>query len=144
MCSKFEEGLNLEVREKMSVFDNQDYKQVVQLALRAKKLTNEWVAKESSRKRRVLDSCLGNPRRRVEILNLWVTYLDLVQNRSAHPKQSDLHHHLDLARHHLILLPEDELHQKSALVVVSFTLGLAVLLKCVFNVDKCQEVLSDV
>ena len=41
LCSKFEEGLNLEVREKMSVSGNQSYKKVVQLALRAEKLTNE-------------------------------------------------------------------------------------------------------
>ena len=41
LCSKFEEGLNLEVREKMSVSGNQSYKKVVQLALRAEKLANE-------------------------------------------------------------------------------------------------------
>ena len=39
--SKFEEGLNLEVREKMSVSGNQSYKEVVQLALRVEKLANE-------------------------------------------------------------------------------------------------------
>ena len=41
LYSKFEEGLNLEVREKMSVFGNQSYKKIVQLALRAEKLANE-------------------------------------------------------------------------------------------------------
>ena len=45
LCSKFEEGLNLEIREKMSIFGNQNYKEVVQLALREKKLANERVAK---------------------------------------------------------------------------------------------------
>ena len=45
LCLKFVEGLNLEIWEKMSVFGNQNYKQVVQLALRAEKLTNERVAK---------------------------------------------------------------------------------------------------
>ena len=41
LCSKFEEGLSLEIREKMSVSGNQNYKKVVQLALRAEKLTRE-------------------------------------------------------------------------------------------------------
>ena len=29
LCSKFEEGLNFEIRKKMSVFGNQNYKEVV-------------------------------------------------------------------------------------------------------------------
>ena len=41
LCSKFEEGLNLEIREKMSILGNQNYKEVVQLALRVEKLVNE-------------------------------------------------------------------------------------------------------
>ena len=41
LCSKFEEGLFLEIREKMSTVGNQSYKEVVQLALRAEKLTGE-------------------------------------------------------------------------------------------------------
>ena len=52
LCSKFEEGLNLEIREKMSVFGSQNYKEVVQLVLRAKKLANERVAKEKFQKRK--------------------------------------------------------------------------------------------
>ena len=41
LCSKFEKGLNLEVWEKMYVSSNQSYKEIVQLALREEKLTNE-------------------------------------------------------------------------------------------------------
>ena len=41
LCLKFEERLNLEIREKMSIFSSQNYKKVVQLALRAEKLTRE-------------------------------------------------------------------------------------------------------
>ena len=41
LCSKFEEGLSLEIREKMSVSGSQNYKEVVQFALRAEKLTRE-------------------------------------------------------------------------------------------------------
>ena len=52
LCSKFEEGLNLEIREKISVFVSQNYKEVVQLALRAKKLANERVAKGKFQKRK--------------------------------------------------------------------------------------------
>ena len=52
LCLKFEQGLNLEIREKMSVFGNQNYKQVVQLTLRVKKLTNERVAKGKFQKKK--------------------------------------------------------------------------------------------
>ena len=45
LCSKFEKGLNLEIQEKMFVFDNQNYKEVVQLTLKAEKLINEKVTK---------------------------------------------------------------------------------------------------
>ena len=41
LCSKFEEGLSLEIREKMSVSGSESYKEVVQLALTAEKLTGE-------------------------------------------------------------------------------------------------------
>ena len=41
LCSKFEEGLNLKIQEKMFVLGGQSYKEVVQLALIAKKLTGE-------------------------------------------------------------------------------------------------------
>ena len=34
-CSKFEEGLTLEIQEKMSVLGNQSYKKVVHLTLKA-------------------------------------------------------------------------------------------------------------
>ena len=93
----------------------------------------EWL-KESFKRGKVLDSCLGNPRRRVEVSNLQVTHPDLVQNRSAHPRHSDLHNHPDLARRHLVLLSEVKPYQK--LVVVNFTLGLVVLIKCVFSMDR--------
>ena len=52
LYSKFEEGLNLKIREKMSIFESQNYKEVVQLALRAKKLANERVAKGKFQKRK--------------------------------------------------------------------------------------------
>ena len=41
LCSKFEEGLTLEIRKKISVSGGQSYKKVVQLDLRAEKLTGE-------------------------------------------------------------------------------------------------------
>lgn len=41
LCSKFEEGLNLSVREKMAITGTQSFKEVVQLALRAEKLVKE-------------------------------------------------------------------------------------------------------
>ena len=41
LCSKFKEGLTLEIREKMSIIGIQSYKKVVQLAMRVEKLTGE-------------------------------------------------------------------------------------------------------
>ena len=52
LCSKFEEGLNLEVREKMSMSGNQSYKEVVQLALRAEKLANKRLNRGKFQKRK--------------------------------------------------------------------------------------------
>ena len=40
LCFKFEKGLTLEIREKMSISGSQIYKKVVQLALRVEKLTS--------------------------------------------------------------------------------------------------------
>ena len=52
LCSKFEEGLNLEVREKMFVSGNQSYKKVVQLAVKAEKLANERFNRGKFQKRK--------------------------------------------------------------------------------------------
>ena len=52
LCSKFEEGLTLEIREKMSIFDSQSYKKVVQLALKVEKLTSERMSRGSFQKRK--------------------------------------------------------------------------------------------
>ena len=49
---KFKEGLSLEIREKMLVFGNQSYKEVVQLALRAEKLIGERRSRGSFQKRK--------------------------------------------------------------------------------------------
>ena len=41
LCSKFEEGLSLEIQEKMSILGGKSYKEVVQLALKVEKLIGE-------------------------------------------------------------------------------------------------------
>ena len=41
LCSKFEEGLSLEIQKKMLVFGSQNYKKVIQFALKARKLIGE-------------------------------------------------------------------------------------------------------
>ena len=41
LYSKFEKGLSLEIKEKMSISGSQSYKEVVQLALKAEKPTGE-------------------------------------------------------------------------------------------------------
>ena len=52
LCSKFEKGLNLDIREKMSILGSQSYKEMVQLALRAEKLANERGTKGKFQKRK--------------------------------------------------------------------------------------------
>ena len=52
ICVQFEERLSLEIRKKMSILDSQSYKKVVQLALRAKKLTNEKMSWGKFQKRK--------------------------------------------------------------------------------------------
>ena len=59
LCSKFEEGLNLEIQEKISVSGSQNYKEIVQLALRAEKLANERVTKGKFQKRKSLRFMFG-------------------------------------------------------------------------------------
>ena len=136
LCSKFEEGLNLEIREKMSVSGSQNYKEVVQLALRAEKLANEQGAKGKFQKRKGFGSYLDNLLRKVKVLSLLVIHQDQVQNRLVRPRQFDLHNHRDLVHPRQVLLLEDELQQKGVSVVVRFIQDLVVLLKCVSNVDK--------
>ena len=41
LCSKFEEGLSLEIKKKMSISSSQSYKEMVQLTLRVEKLIGE-------------------------------------------------------------------------------------------------------
>ena len=41
LCAKFEAGLNLSIREKMSITDSCTYKDVLQLTLRAENMTVE-------------------------------------------------------------------------------------------------------
>ena len=54
LCSKFEEGLSLEIREKISISGSQSYKEVVQLALKAEKLNREKRSRGSFQKRKGL------------------------------------------------------------------------------------------
>ena len=67
LCSKFEEGLSLEIREKMSVSSSQNYKEVVRLALRAKKLIEERRSRENFQKKKGSDLSRGSHRRKVEV-----------------------------------------------------------------------------
>ena len=64
----------------MSVLGSQNYKEMVQLALRAKKLANERGTKGKFQKKKVLGSRLGSPQKKVEVLNLRGIHLDQVLN----------------------------------------------------------------
>ena len=52
LCSNFEKGLSLEIKKKMSITKTQSYKEVVQLALRAEKLTGERMSRNNFQKRK--------------------------------------------------------------------------------------------
>ena len=64
LCSKFEKGLNLEIREKMSVSGSQSYKEMVQLALRAEKLAIERGTKGKFQKRKSFGFVSGQSSKR--------------------------------------------------------------------------------
>ena len=61
LCSKFKKGLTLEIREKMFVSGSQSYKEIVQLALKAEKLTSERLAREKFQKRKSFRFMSGQP-----------------------------------------------------------------------------------
>ena len=136
LCLKFEKDFNLQIRGKMSVFGNQNYKKVEQLALRAEKLTNERVVKGKFQKKKGFGFMSGQSSKKSKSFeslgNSSGSGADLVSS----PKHSDLRNHPDLARRHLVPLLGVEPYQKDVLVVVNFILGLAMLFKCVFNVDR--------
>ena len=83
LCSKFEKGLTLKIREKISVSSGQSYKEVVQLALRAEKLTSErmsrgkfqkrkgfgFVSGQSSKKRRNFESFGNSSESRIDSIS---------------------------------------------------------------------------
>ena len=83
-----------------------------------------------------MDLCLGNLQKRVKVSNLRGIFRVQMQIQSVHPKLFDLYNHLDSTRRHPEPLLEVEPCQKDVLVVVSFTLGLIVLLKCVISVER--------
>lgn len=69
-CSKFEAGLNLNVKERMVVSGNQSYKQVVQLAFRAEKLVLEGRRiRESMSKRKIAEMSQPLKKSRVKSLS---------------------------------------------------------------------------
>ena len=92
--------------------------------------------KENFRKRKVLGSRLGNPKKKVEVLSLREIHLDQVLSLLAHLKHSDLHNHLNLVRPRQVLLLEDEPYQRDAHDVINPILDLVMLHKCVFSVDR--------
>ena len=59
LYSKFEEGLFLEIKVKMSITGTQSYKEVVQLALGAEKLTGKKMSHNSFHKRKGFNFILG-------------------------------------------------------------------------------------
>ena len=59
LCSKFEEGLSLEIQVKMPISSSQSYKEMVQLALRTEKLTRERRSRGSFKKRKAVGFIFG-------------------------------------------------------------------------------------
>ena len=69
LCSKFEEGLSLEIRKKMSITETQSYKEVVQLALRVEKLTSETISCNSFQKMKWFSFILGQSTKKIRSLD---------------------------------------------------------------------------
>ena len=59
LCSKFEEDLTLEIREKIFVSGGQSYKEIIQLVLRAEKLTSERMSRGKFQKIKGFGFVLG-------------------------------------------------------------------------------------
>ena len=83
LCSKFEEELSLEIRKNMYVSGSQSYKEVVQLALRVEKLTDEKMSLGNFQKKKDLVSYLVSHRRRFKVLTFWVILLVWDLDQSA-------------------------------------------------------------
>ena len=84
LCTKFAEGLNLEIWEKILVFENQNYKEIVQLALRVEKLTNERVAKGKFQKMRGFGFMFGQSSKKSKSFGFGVESINS-------PRYFDLH-----------------------------------------------------
>ena len=108
----------------------------MQLVFRAEKLTNERVAKGKFQKRKGFGFMFGQSFKKSRSSESLGNSSGSGAKSEAHPRYFDLFNHLDLVCHHLVLLPKVVLHQKDILVVVSLTLGLAMLHKCVFSVVR--------
>ena len=71
LCSKSDEGLSLEITEKMSITETQNYKEVVQLALKAKKLTGERMSRSNFQKRKGFNFISGQSSKKSKNLDFF-------------------------------------------------------------------------
>ena len=101
LCSKFEEGLSLEIREKMSVSGSQNYKEVVQLALKAEKLTGERRSRGNFQKKKYSDLSRDSHRRKVKVQTHQKIPLVLGLILSVHLSLSGRHNRLKIGRAHV-------------------------------------------
>ena len=120
LCSKFEEGLNLEVWEKMSMSGNQSYKEVVQLALREKKLANERLNRGKFQKRKNFGFLSGQSSKKRKSSKSSEYSSGSGTESVSSPQAFKDHNHLGYVHHRLVLLFEEDLCLKDVLVVISF------------------------
>ena len=104
MCSKFEEGLTLEIKEKMSVSGSQSYKEVVQLALRAEKLISKRMSQGKFNKRKGFGFVSSQSSKKSRSFDSFGTLLDLGLILLVLISLFDHHNHLSWKRHHRVLL----------------------------------------
>ena len=104
LYSKFKEGLNLEVWEKIYVSSNQSYKKVVQLALRAEKLTSERLAKGKFQKMKSFEFMSGQFLKKSKSLKSLKNSFRSGAESVSSPKLLDHHDHLGWVYHRLALL----------------------------------------
>ena len=133
---KFEEGLSVEIREKMSVFGSQNYKEVVQLAVRAEKLTGERRSRGNIRKEKGSNLSRGNHRKKVEVQTLSNIPLVLGLILLVHLSLPGRYNRLSWEYHCKVLLLEEEQCQRGALAAGSSIQEPVGHHNCVFSVDK--------
>ena len=103
-----EEGISLEIREKISITGSQSYKEMVQLALRAEKLTGERMPQSNFQKRKGFNFMSGQSSKKSKSFESSGNSFGSGSGSVNSPSPSDLHNRPSWVHHHRVLLLEVE------------------------------------